>query len=236
MVSVTNPIEAMEALNGGADIIDVKNPDEGALGANLPWIIRSIRKTVGESVEMSATIGDMPYLPGTASLAALGAASLRVDYVKVGMFGPKNTEESLYLSRSLVRTFQEFRFGVKVVVAGYADYKKLGCVNPLLLPRVAFESGAWGLLIDVNDKGSMGLFDYLSFEQLKVFVDKSHSFGLKVALAGSLGKGDILKILRVGADIMGVRRGVSVFREGKYVIDRCRVEELTCSLYQMDLL
>ncbi|MFQ6135404.1 MAG: (5-formylfuran-3-yl)methyl phosphate synthase [Nitrososphaerales archaeon] len=233
MVSVTNPEEALDAVEGGAEIIDVKNPGEGALGANPPWITRSIREAVGESVEVSATLGDMPYLPGTASLAALGAALLRVDYVKVGMLGPKTTEEALNISRSLVRTFQEFRLGVRVVVAGYADYRERGCVNPLTLPQVASESGAWGLLTDVKEKGSKGVFDYLSFEELKRFVDESHSSGLKVALAGSLGKEDIQNILRLGADIMGVRRGVCTSQHGRFKIDRRRVEEIAGALYQM---
>jgi uncharacterized protein (UPF0264 family) len=35
--------EAKAAIAGGADIIDAKNPKEGPLGANFPWIIKSIR-------------------------------------------------------------------------------------------------------------------------------------------------------------------------------------------------
>ncbi len=233
MVSVVNPEEALDAVKGGADIIDVKNPDEGALGANLPWITRSIREVVGESVEVSVTIGDMPYLPGTASLAALGAALLRVDYVKVGMFGPQTAEESLNLCRSLVRTFQEFRLGVRMVVGGYADYREQGCVNPLMLPKVASEVGAWGLLIDIKEKGAKRLFDYLSFEELKGFVDESHRFGLRVSLAGSLGKEDVQKMVELDADIMGVRRGVCTAQKGRLGVDRRRVEEITGALYQM---
>jgi len=34
--------EAGAALLGGADILDVKNPKEGSLGANFPWAIRAV--------------------------------------------------------------------------------------------------------------------------------------------------------------------------------------------------
>jgi hypothetical protein len=234
MVSVTNPKEALDAMKGGADIIDVKNPAEGALGANLPWITRSIREAVGESEEVSVTLGDMPYLPGTASLAALGAALLRVNYVKIGMLGPKNKEQALTISNSLVRTFQEFKVNAKIIIAGYADYQYHDCINPLTLPKVAAESGAWGVLVDVKDKNGKGLFNYLSFEDLQTIVDESHNLGLIVALAGSLGKGDIQNMSNLGADIMGVRRGVSVFKKGTSTIDRNKVDDLVKALYPMD--
>ncbi len=44
LISPMNENEALEAIAGGADIIDVKNPKEGALGANYPWIIKRIKE------------------------------------------------------------------------------------------------------------------------------------------------------------------------------------------------
>ena len=79
LISPKNAEEAKEAVTGGADIVDVKNPLEGSLGANFPWIIREIKEIIPEGVEISATIGDFPPLPGTASLAALGMCTLGVD-------------------------------------------------------------------------------------------------------------------------------------------------------------
>ncbi|MEM2426360.1 MAG: (5-formylfuran-3-yl)methyl phosphate synthase, partial [Archaeoglobaceae archaeon] len=91
LVSPKNLSEAIEAIEGGADIIDVKNPAEGSLGANFPWVISEVAKLAKKhGKEVSATTGDMPYKPGTASLAALGAAVAGADYVKVGLYGVKN--------------------------------------------------------------------------------------------------------------------------------------------------
>ena len=39
LVSPMNVQEAIASEQGGADIIDVKNPREGSLGANFPWVI-----------------------------------------------------------------------------------------------------------------------------------------------------------------------------------------------------
>jgi len=54
------------------------------------------------------------------------------------------------------------------------------------------------------------LFDYLGDEELRKFVREAHSLNQIVALAGSLGLGDIGRVHRLGADIIGVRRGVCI--------------------------
>ena len=83
LVSVRSLEEAIAALEGGAELIDVKEPARGPLG-------RSDRETVGEiarhvrsaapDVPISAALGELPDLraedfPGP------------VDYVKVGLAG-----------------------------------------------------------------------------------------------------------------------------------------------------
>ena len=92
-----NEKEAFEAIAGGADIIDVKNPQEGSLGANFPWVIKRIREITPKNIQVSCTLGEVPNLPGSISLAALGAASLGVDYIKVGLYGFKTAQEAVCL-------------------------------------------------------------------------------------------------------------------------------------------
>ena len=75
LVSVVSADEARIAAAAGADIVDVKNPAEGSLGAPSPAVIAAVRDAVGAERPVSAAIGDMPNLPGTAALAALGASS-----------------------------------------------------------------------------------------------------------------------------------------------------------------
>ena len=74
LISPINHDEAIESIEGGADIVDVKNPKEGSLGANFPWVIKDIRELTPDDMLVSATLGDVPYKPGTVSLAAMGAA------------------------------------------------------------------------------------------------------------------------------------------------------------------
>lgn len=208
LVSVTNRLEALEAIEGGADIIDVKNPLEGSLGANFPRVIRGVKEIAPKNVEVSATIGDLPNLPGTASLAALGAVVSGAYYVKAGLFGVKTTSDAAYLMREVCKAVEEFDDASRVIAAGYADFREAGCLNPHELPEVACRAGADGVMIDVKTKNRGRLLHLLSEEELEEFAERSHKEDLTVAFAGSLGKDDIQTIFRLGADIVGIRGAV----------------------------
>ncbi len=209
LISVVNKAEALDSINGGADILDVKNPKEGSLGANFPRVIKEVKEVTPKNLELSATIGDLPNLPGTASLAALGAAVSGVDYIKVGLFGVKTVEETIILMTEVVRAVREYNNDVKTIASGYADFRTVGCVNPLELPIVAHKAGADGVLVDVKIKdGQSNLFTFLTDKELKEFVDKAHRYHLLAALAGSLNTTDIPRIHGLGADIIGVRGAV----------------------------
>ena len=209
LVSVVNKTEATDSIKGGADILDVKNPKEGSLGANFPRVIRQVKEVMPKNLELSATIGDLPNLPGTASLAALGAAVSGVDYVKVGLFGVKTSEEATALMTEVVRAVKEYDRGLKTIASGYADFRYVGCVSPMELPMVAHKAGADGVLVDVKIKnGKDNLFSFLTDEQLGAFVTQAHDYNLLAALAGSLDKQDIQRLHSLGADIIGVRGAV----------------------------
>ncbi len=133
-----NEKEASEAIAGGADIIDVKNPQEGALGANFPWVIKRIREITPKNIQVSCTLGEVPNLPGSISLAALGAASLGVDYIKVGLYGFKTPQEAIFLLQNVNKAAKECNPKIKVVAAGYADAERIGAIDPMLIPEIAF--------------------------------------------------------------------------------------------------
>lgn len=205
LVSAINLKEAKEATLGGADILDVKNPKEGSLGANFPWIIKEISHYAKDNLIVSTTIGDVPYKPGTVSLAALGSAVSGSNYVKVGLYGTKNYDEALDVMDAVVKTIHEYNENITVVSCGYADAYKIGSILPEEIPNIAKDSGSDIAMLDTYIKDGHRLTDHLTEEKLNEFVQKSHDFGLKVALAGSVNKNDVAMLKRIGCDIMGVR-------------------------------
>jgi len=200
-----NEKEALEAISGGADIIDVKNPQEGALGANFPWVIKRIREITPKSIKLSCTLGEMPNLPGSVSLAALGAASLGVDYIKVGLYGFKTVQEATYLLQNVNRAAKEYNPNIKVVACGYGDAERIRALDPLLIPEIASKAQVEVAMLDTAIKDGKNLFEFLTLKQLGKFVDSTHKLGLEAALAGSLRKQDLTVVYGLGADIAGSR-------------------------------
>lgn len=205
LISPKDVKEASEVIAGGADIIDVKNPREGALGANFPWVIRQIRNLAPKNVQVSCALGDVQNLPGSVSLAALGAATLGVDYVKVGLYGFKTVEEAVYLLQNVCKAVKECNPKVKVAAAGYADAHRIGTLNPIEIPEIARKARVDVAMIDTAIKDGKSLFEFMHAEQLKKFAACSHSLGLEVAFAGSLRKEDLPVVYALGADIAGLR-------------------------------
>lgn len=200
LVSPCSIEEAAQAL--AADIIDIKNPREGSLGANFPWIIREVRTMTDKP--LSAAIGDWVYKPGGASLAAYGAACAGADYIKAGMKFDGEGEAETFIS-SLVKAVKEEYPEKAVVIAGYADFKRLGSISPLLLPPLVAGAGADIAMIDTGIKDGKGLFDFLGEAALARFTRDCHDLGLGTALAGSLTFDDLHLLRRIGPDIIGVR-------------------------------
>lgn len=205
LISPVNEQEALEVILGGADIVDVKNPKEGPLGANFSWIIKHIRTVTPKHLEVSCTLGDLPNLPGSVSLAALGAASTGVNYIKTSLHELKTKEDAVYLMQCVVKAAKECNNAVKVVVAGYADASRIGSVDPLMVPQIARDAGCEVAMIDTAIKDGKTLFDFLNLDQLHCFVDEAHSYGLQAALAGSLKREQLIPLCRLGVDFIGIR-------------------------------
>jgi len=205
LISPKNETEAVEAVAGGADIIDVKNPEEGPLGANFPWIIRRIRQVTPANIEVSCTLGEAPNRPGSMTLASLGAATTGVNYIKAGLYGVRTLEDAVYLMRGVTKAAKEYNPSIKVVASGYADANRISALDPLLVPEIARESQADIAMLDTAIKDGKTLFAFLTKSQLRCFVDAAHRYGLKAALAGSLQKEDLPTVFALGADVVGLR-------------------------------
>ncbi len=87
LVSVTDAHEASEAVRGGADIIDVKDPKTGALAPPPPDALRAVRQITPVELPVSAALGDGPFEPAAAAHAAAVAAQCGAIFVKLGLRG-----------------------------------------------------------------------------------------------------------------------------------------------------
>jgi (5-formylfuran-3-yl)methyl phosphate synthase len=204
LVSVTDAREARVAVEAGVDIVDVKNPAEGSLGAPGPGVIERVREVVPPERPVSAAIGDLPNLPGTAALAALGAARSGAAYVKVGLSGTSTTESAVAVLRA-VRDAVDGR--AAVIAAAYADAERVsgGPLPPVAVVEAARRARIGGCLLDTAVKDGRGLFQWLTPGMLEALVAEGHAAGLEMALAGALRAEDLSLVRATGADVAAVR-------------------------------
>src|SRR5690349_16614613 len=141
LVSVRGPVEARAAVAGGADVIDAKDPDRGALGAVRPDRLAAVRRVVGAARPVSAALGDAR---DDAAVAAAAAAASGVAFVRLG-FGGVTSEAR---ARSLARAARRGAGAeTALVLVAYADWPRAASLAPDRLLAVAAETGAAGLLL-----------------------------------------------------------------------------------------
>ena len=63
LASVTGSREAELAISHGADIVDLKDPTKGALGALEPSVVSDAVRVIAGRRPVSAVIGDLPMEP-----------------------------------------------------------------------------------------------------------------------------------------------------------------------------
>ena len=108
--------EVAAAVALGADIVDLKDPAQGALGA---WPIAEVRSAVAAIAgrcRCSATVGDLPMVAGArCSTAARAMAATGVDIVKLGFFAGGDQRS---IARALTPAASE---GARLVAVLMAD-------------------------------------------------------------------------------------------------------------------
>ena len=206
LVSVRSVEEALLAVSGGVDFIDLKEPSRGALGGLPPATIRSIVDALrrhGSGLPVSATIGDVPAHELNRIATRVDAvAACGVDYVKVGI---ERTPQAVALLDALAAS------GWPVVPVFIAD-------QGLDFSHVAHASalGFPGVMVDTADKRAGSLFDAVPLPDLRRFAGVVRATGGTGASAAMLGLAGALRVeheplLRALApDFAGFRTAVCV--------------------------
>ena len=195
LASVTSIAEAKLAFSAGADIIDLKDPTGGALGALPLETIVKIVTWVGGRKPVSATIGDLVNnVQEQLGRSVEAVAATGVDYVKVGVFPGIDTDTFIATLSSLARG------GVAIVVVLFGD----AGWPPAFISELA-GSGIAGVMLDTASKGGRSLRHYVTEKAMDNFLREAGSHGWITGLAGSLTVQDIPHLLPLAPDYLGFR-------------------------------
>lgn len=215
LVSVRDAAEAVAALEGGTDIIDIKEPSRGALGMADMTVMEEVVAAVRGRAPVSAALGELREINVPPSLPP------GVRYAKVGLAdAPEDWRERL------ARLFDRLD-GVGPVAVAYADC--IAARSPAISEVLdwAIARRAAGLLVDTCHKDGRGLFDHADPDQIARLADLAGTHGLFVALAGSLTEKELPLAMRCGADILAVRGAACERNNRRSRVEASRVRVLT---------
>ncbi|MGH8659109.1 MAG: (5-formylfuran-3-yl)methyl phosphate synthase [Gammaproteobacteria bacterium] len=215
LASVQSLEEARMVLEQGADVIDLKRPATGALGAVSSELAAEITRFVGGRRTVSATIGDLPCAPDVLAPAVKRMLAAGVDIVKVGVFEPQPPMKWWFELRRLCAQ------GWRIIVVLFADRAP----DLRLLQRGA-ETGLYGVMLDTATKEGGCLRDWLEDTQIEAFIRRAQSLGLCTGLAGSLGVDDIDPLLCLKPDYLGFRGALCHRRDRIAALDACLVSRV----------
>jgi uncharacterized protein (UPF0264 family) len=196
LVSVRSEREAEAALEGGADLIDVKEPANGPLGRADDVTIRSVFHRVAGRRPVSAALGELADQPEPWPGRGLA-------FVKWGLAGCGG-DWGRCLERELHKV-TELDPGCHGVPVIYGDWRRAGSPPPEPVADFARTCSCAALLFDTWAKDGTSLFDWLSPAAI---VRLRELAGVPIALAGSLGSGQIDLIRQIGPDWLAVRGAV----------------------------
>lgn len=228
LVSVRSATEAVAAREGGADLVDAKDPRSGALGPVTPGTLREILAAVSADRPVTAALGDAldeETIRGRARTASLPG----VAFVKIGFAGVTGASRIASLTSAAVDGACDPN-PADVVGVAYADAAG-GTTPPIdeLIDAIA-GAGARGLLIDTAFKDGPGLPGLVDTESVVGWIRRARAAGLFVALAGKLRASDLAWARDAGADIAGVRGAACVGgRSGQIEAGRVRLLRQQCA-------
>lgn len=193
LASVTSVEEALLVLQAQVDIIDLKQPAQGALGALDNATVKHIVQTIAGHCPVSATIGDLPMQPELVFNAVSAMAATGVDYVKIGFFPEGDSLATVAKLAALT--------GQHALIAVlFAD-----CRPEFELIGVLKQAGFKGVMLDTMDKQRGSLLQVMGKTTIAEFVSQVKARQLLCGLAGSLRLDDIAALLPYQPDYLGFR-------------------------------
>lgn len=213
LVSVRDAEEALAALAGGADVIDIKEPSNGPLGAAATATVAAVVEAVDGRKPVTVALGELTENPSTA-LAMPGIA-----VAKVGLAGA----DGHGWERQLTEFRDRLPGGVALAAAAYWDWQAAGSPEPDAILKVTIKAGCRGLVLDTWDKTGRSSLSLGPIERIATLVASATRQGVQVVLAGRLTAEGFPAAIACRPRLIGIRGAAcDGGRAGRIAEDRVR--------------
>jgi (5-formylfuran-3-yl)methyl phosphate synthase len=227
LVSVKSAQEARTALEGGASIIDVKEPDHGSLGMARWSVWREVHTAVGTAAPISVALGELPDWLDTDCPMPPTSAWTGISYRKLGLAGSGVDWPNDW--RSVRFRLGDDR-GPAWIAVVYADWEAARAPHPNSILELAIQTDCvGGVLVDTRDKTRPADFT----ERWVSLSQRVRQAGKLLALAGGVDRQSIASLGRLAPDIVAVRGAACVDGNRRLTIELARVADLARSVGQL---
>jgi hypothetical protein len=202
-------------------VLDIKEPERGAMGmadpATIAAIVRRVR-SADVAVPVSVAVGEVTDWEPNHAVPHLPQG---IAYFKLGTAGLGNEPD---WGARLAAVLERFNAGMRVdsrldgetanepaeqkarsIAVGYADWEWTRGPRPEEVIDQATTCGCGGVLFDTYSKGEQRLTGWLSIERLVALAAMARARGLLFALAGRLQISDLPALRPIRPDIVGIR-------------------------------
>jgi uncharacterized protein (UPF0264 family) len=211
---VNSVAEALLVLNAQVDIIDLKQPASGALGAlNTELVLEIVEKIAGRC-PVSTTVGDLPMQPELIFNAVKAMAKTGVDYVKIGFFPDGDSFAVAEKLSELAKTY-------RLIAVLFADTQPDFALIPALKT-----AGFKGVMLDTMNKQQGSLTQVMSLSDIEQFINLAQTQALLCGLAGSLKLADIAILKPFQADYLGFRGALCIEQQRTGQLDSSAISQI----------
>lgn len=200
LISVRNKVEADAVISAcpELDILDVKEPQQGALGPATPEVWHEIAGIELGNTLLSIALGELEDAP----VNVLHTLPPNTTYAKIGLAHQRGRHwiQAWRAIRALVSD------SVELVGVIYADYLNAQSPEPEEIVKLLSQEGCRTFLVDTYLKNGSNLFDSMSTRQFNDL--RLHAGEATFVVAGSLNQTSLDEALQLQAEYLGVRGAI----------------------------
>lgn len=200
LVSVRSLAEARSVAASPVEVIDLKEPDRGPLGACDPALWHRCHSECPFEGAWSAALGEF-----ASALELASRVPAEFAYAKAG---PSGLDSSEALAALWCTIRQRLAPTTALVAVAYADFLAARTLAPEKVLAEAARHRIQTLLVDTFVKDGRTSVDHLGIDRLRSLVAAARRWGCDVVLAGGVTLGTLSTFASTGARRIGVRGGV----------------------------
>ena len=220
LASVSSLAEAALVWDAKVDIIDLKQPASGALGALDVDAVQQIVTAMNGQCPISATIGDLPMQPELVFNAVKAMAETGVNYIKIGFFPGDDWQGTVARLTALTQQ------NIALIAVLFAD----NAIDLALIDQLK-NAGFKGVMLDTLNKNNGSLTQCMTKTEIARFVSEVQTRQLICGLAGSLRLKDIPGLLAFQPDYLGFRGALCCQQDRTAQLSRQAVDQVKQAIH-----